>query len=69
MGQRFKCKNKTIKILEEIMKNCVNNKIELRTNDKLLKYFEPYKRQRVNMLNLPRSPKTDKKKMFQEKNR
>lgn len=67
MGQRFKCKNKTIKILEEIMKNCVNNKIELRTNDKLLKYFEPYKRQRVNTLNLPRSPKTDKKTMFQEK--
>lgn len=69
MGQRFKCKNKTIKILEEIMKTFVNNKIELRTNDKLLKYFEPYKRQRVNMLNLPISPKTDKKTMFQEKNR
>lgn len=41
----------------------------MRTNDKLLKYFEPYERQRVNKVNLPRSFKIDEKEMFQEKNR
>lgn len=63
MGQRLKHEYEAKKnILEEIMNNCINNK---NSWGQMIKYLEPYKRQKINMLNLPRSLKIDNRKMFQ----